>query len=64
MAATAAVAAYLPARRAARVDSTACVGSLTVGGFQDIHWRLRCDTCGRRNQRLLVGFDQAAVPDG
>ena len=25
--------------------------------------RLRCETCGRRNQRLLVGYDQAAVPD-
>ncbi len=32
--------------------------------LQDIRRRLRCDTCGRRNQRLLVGYDQAAVPDG
>ena len=31
--------------------------------LQDIRRRLRCDTCGRRNQRLLVGFDQAAVPE-
>ncbi len=30
--------------------------------LQDIRRRLRCDTCGRRNQRLRVGYDQAAVP--
>ena len=31
--------------------------------IQDIRRRLRCDTCGRRNQRLLVAYDQAAVPE-
>ncbi len=30
----------------------------------DIRRRLRCEKCGLRNQRLVVGFHQAAVPDG
>jgi transposase len=32
--------------------------------LQDIRRRLRCPECGRRAQRLLVGYHQAAVPDG
>ncbi len=30
----------------------------------DIRRRLRCQECGRRPERLLVGYHQAAVPDG
>ena len=30
----------------------------------DIRRRLRCQQCGRRPERLLVGYHQAAVPDG
>ncbi len=32
--------------------------------IEDIRRRLKCEQCGRRSQRLLVGFEQAAVPDG
>ncbi len=32
--------------------------------LQDIRRRLRCEKCGRRAQRVLVGYSQAAVPDG
>jgi hypothetical protein len=28
-----------------------------------IRRRLRCRACGRRTERLLVGYHQAAVPD-
>ncbi len=30
--------------------------------LQDIRRRLRCQQCGRRPDRLLVGYHQAAVP--
>ena len=32
--------------------------------LEDIRRRLRCQQCGRRPERLLVGYHQAAVPDG
>ena len=32
--------------------------------LEDIRRRLRCRECGRRPERLLVGYHQAAVPDG
>ena len=31
--------------------------------LEDIRRRLRCERCGRRPQRLLVGYNQEAVPD-
>ena len=31
---------------------------------EDIRRRLKCEQCGRRSQRLLAGFEQAALPDG
>ena len=32
--------------------------------LEELRRRLTCQQCGRRPERLLVGFDQAAVPDG
>ena len=32
--------------------------------LDDIRTRLRCQQCGRRPHRLIVGYHQAAVPDG
>ena len=31
--------------------------------LQETRRRLRCQQCGRRPERLLVGYSQAAVPD-
>ena len=31
--------------------------------LEELCRRLTCQQCGRRPERLLVGFDQAAVPD-
>jgi len=31
--------------------------------LQDIRRRLTCQQCGRRPERLLVGFDQRAAPE-
>ena len=32
--------------------------------LEEIRRRLTCQQCGRRPERLLVGFSQAARPDG
>ena len=31
--------------------------------LEELRRRLRCEKCGRRAQRLLVGYHQAAVPE-
>ena len=49
--------------RSVVLDQQALAGQL--GGdvlLEDIRRRLTCQRCGRRPQRLLVGFEQAAVP--